>query len=633
MMRNLASLWRPSFLTAIAAITMTAGWSVSALAQAPQAPTALYVEDFENGTDANIQLLTAYTSTTGTAYTAHPNWLTACNGQIVAGATLQSQQPLSNCTLKTAAEDQDAFNSVRQLAWALGVFNGSDSTGMTWSQTTNRAVTGYTDGANPGVNIEFATVNQIPLPATTSSRFISFSVDAAAASCWSNSAPNYDFSLITSTGTAISAGTTGALCTNVYTSNIVGVPGVQCTPGVNNCPATGVSNPADFFARTLRSATPILFNGSSLGIRMTNLNGSGTGNDAAFDNIQVLDVTPSMYKAFSPSPAGINQPTTLTFTIVNTSELGAKPNWGFVDTLPAGLLVANPPNPANNGCGNVVVTASAGSNTVTVAGGDLATGQTSCTISVNVVAAAEGSYTNGASNITTTGLVPPPDATLVVLNPRLTLRKISVGGVDSFGFTGTNGAATQTLTTTTQGTPQAGATQPLAAASTATTITESTSPATYQVTDITCTGLGAGGTATPDLANRSVTLDAAATAPGSAIVCTFTNTLQQADIQVVKTASPDPVVSGDVVTYQIVMSNSGPLAVSNVLLTDVAGAGQDCTTPSTTATCLATGGASCPSPTVPVSSLLGAGITIPSLPVGGQVTVGLQCTVTATGVP
>ncbi|WFC43314.1 hypothetical protein [Pseudoxanthomonas sp. SE1] len=214
---------------------------------------------------------------------------------------------------------------------------------------------------------------------------------------------------------------------------------------------------------------------------------------------------------------------------------------------------------------------------------------------------------------------------------QLTLRKISLGGVDSFGFSGSNGVATQTLTTITDGTPEAGVTQPLTATSTATTITENTSPATYRVTDITCTGLGAGGTATPDLAARTVALNAAATAPGSDIVCTFTNTLQQADIQVVKTASPDPVLSGGVVTYSIVASNNGPQAASNVLLTDVAGAGQDCTVPSTTATCTATDGASCPSPTVPVSSLLGAGITIPSLPVGGQVTVSLQCAVTATG--
>jgi uncharacterized repeat protein (TIGR01451 family) len=217
--------------------------------------------------------------------------------------------------------------------------------------------------------------------------------------------------------------------------------------------------------------------------------------------------------------------------------------------------------------------------------------------------------------------------------PVLTIRKTSLGGVDSFGFTGTNGVVTQTLVTTVAGTPASGASQALTAAGVATTITESTTPATYQLTDITCTGLGAGGTATPDLTNRVVVLDAAATAAGADIVCTFTNTLQQTDIQVVKSALPDPVLSGQVVTYSLVVTNNGPLAASNVLLSDVAGAGQDCTVPSTTATCSATGGASCPSPTVAVSTVLGSGITIPTLPVGGQVTVTLQCTISASGTP
>lgn len=120
---------------------------------------------------------------------------------------------------------------------------------------------------------------------------------------------------------------------------------------------------------------------------------------------------------------------------------------------------------------------------------------------------------------------------------------------------------------------------------------------------------------------------------GAAIVCMIANTLRQTDLQVVKTASPNPVVSNGVVTYQIVVTNNGPLAADGAVLTDVAGVGQNCTAPSTTATCSATGGATCPSPTVPVSSLLGSGITIPTLPVGGQITIGLQCTVSATGTP
>lgn len=105
-----------------------------------------------------------------------------------------------------------------------------------------------------------------------------------------------------------------------------------------------------------------------------------------------------------------------------------------------------------------------------------------------------------------------------------------------------------------------------------------------------------------------------------------------ADLQVVKTATPDPVLTGETITYTLVATNNGPANATDVVLTDLPGSGLDCTTlPNGTATCTATGGASCPAPTVPTSSLLGSGIVLPTLPVGGQVTVSFQCIATATG--
>ena len=107
--------------------------------------------------------------------------------------------------------------------------------------------------------------------------------------------------------------------------------------------------------------------------------------------------------------------------------------------------------------------------------------------------------------------------------PTLTLTKVSIGGVGGFTFTGNNGWSSQTIITVTSGVGVAGATQTLATASTATTITE-VIPAGYALTSATCSGLGSGGTATPNLATGALVLDAAATASGSAIACTFTNT-------------------------------------------------------------------------------------------------------------
>ncbi len=81
----------------------------------------------------------------------------------------------------------------------------------------------------------------------------------------------------------------------------------------------------------------MLFSGSSLGLRLQNATGSGNGNDAAFDNIAVTDVTPRLDRTFASSTAPTGGSATLTFTVTNTSERGAKSGWGFTDTLPAGL--------------------------------------------------------------------------------------------------------------------------------------------------------------------------------------------------------------------------------------------------------------------------------------------------------
>ncbi|MDO8330044.1 MAG: hypothetical protein Q7T36_06195 [Fluviicoccus sp.] len=108
--------------------------------------------------------------------------------------------------------------------------------------------------------------------------------------------------------------------------------------------------------------------------------------------------------------------------------------------------------------------------------------------------------------------------------PTVTLTKVSLGGVRTFSFTGSNGFTAQNITTVSSGVGVSGATQYLTAASAPTVLTESL-PAGYNLTSVSCTGLGAGGVATPNLLAGTVSLDAAATAAGADIACTFTNTL------------------------------------------------------------------------------------------------------------
>lgn len=236
--------------------------------------------------------------------------------------------------------------------------------------------------------------------------------------------------------------------------------------------------------------------------------------------------------------------------------------------------------------------------------------------------------------LATDGEVEDYRITLPQLVPTVTIAKITTGGVGTFAFSGTNGFAAQNLTTTAPNTAVTGATQSLAAAGTTTTLTEGAA-ADFTLSGIACTGLGAGGTATPDLAARTVTLDAAATAGDANITCTFTNSAH-ANLQITKTNTPasgptdgsnDTVTAGSSVDYSIVVTNPGPGAADGAVVRDPATAGLTCTN----AVCgPATNGATCPAATgaALVTALQSsAGVAIPSLPVTGSVTFTLTCNV------
>ncbi|MGE4072800.1 MAG: C25 family cysteine peptidase [Lysobacterales bacterium] len=103
-------------------------------------------------------------------------------------------------------------------------------------------------------------------------------------------------------------------------------------------------------------------------------------------------------KAFSPTTVPANGVSTLTFTI-NNPNLTAVSGYNFTDNLPAGLVVANPPNASTSGCGTPTFAPSAGATSVSFGNptrGSIA-GNSSCSISVNVTAATNGSYVNGSS--------------------------------------------------------------------------------------------------------------------------------------------------------------------------------------------------------------------------------------------
>ena len=335
---------------------------------------------------------------------------------------------------------------------------------------------------------------------------------------------------------------------------------------------------------------------------------------------------------------------TRTYDVVvsNPGPFGAQ-NQNARDTLPAGIAAAiwtcavTTGSPTGTSCSSA--SGSTSNGVINWTGIDLPVGgSVTFRVTLTVPASYTGSLVNTAQVLPTDTVIDSNAGNNSATDtdpsvPRLTIVKTSQRGVGSFSFSGSNGVQAQTLTTTVAGTPVSGATLPLTAPGVVTAVTEAV-PSNYLLTGIACTGLGAGGTATPDLSTGTVTLDAAATPVNASITCSFTNTLKQTDVQVVKSASPNPVLSGDTVTYTIVVSNNGPLAADGAALSDSPGPGQACTT----AACSATSGATCPAggtsnEAVSVAALTGGGITLPALPVGGTVTVTMTCTVTASGSP
>ncbi|WP_157360544.1 DUF7933 domain-containing protein [Amycolatopsis thermoflava] len=380
---------RAGAVAGVAAVVAAAGASFAMATTpgspgTPQAPTTIYAENFQNRPAATpIVRLNQYTGAGGQRYGADPQWLSMCNGWIASSA-----QPVAPAAQVNDCSNQGTWNAVQQMAYALGSYTGV-------APNSNYAVSAMTAG-NPGApHVEFKTASNIPF--SGSNRFVTFSVDVAVINCFANH-PLLQFSLLDEAGRARPVGSQIDGC---GASRTINVPQIGSAPAKSATVGTYTSNGA------------VLVNGSSIGVQMVNNQPSGTGNDHAFDNIKILDVTPQLDKSFSPVEVNTGGTSTLTFTITNTSELAAKNGWSFTDALPAGLTVAGA---GTTNCPSGAVTAAAGATSVSVTG-NLTAGMASCTVSVPVTSGTAGSYTNGPGNMSLVGLNPPADTTVTFVEP------------------------------------------------------------------------------------------------------------------------------------------------------------------------------------------------------------------------
>jgi uncharacterized repeat protein (TIGR01451 family) len=335
----------------------------------------VFLEDFEQAGETPV-FLEDYVGAPplNETYTADPPWLDLgqCNGIILN----QSGAGQPDCRW---------VQHLKDMANALGQVSGTNP-------PTNHAVSAYSDTVDPGPDrVEFRT--EQPIPIAKPNRYITFAVDVAADNCALEN-PLLKFYL-TGSGPDIPTFTT---------------PINPCTDPKSKPYPGGMRG---LRAGSFASDRAVLFNGTQLGIKMLNGQGKWNGNDHAFDNIRILDATPQLDKTFSPATIDEGDTSTLTMTVTNTSELAAKNDFGFTDSLPDGVSVASDAN-ASTTCGDGTVTAEPGGSSVALDGGDLAVGTESCTVTVNVTADGAGSYVNSPEAVTTVGLNLPDPTTLTV---------------------------------------------------------------------------------------------------------------------------------------------------------------------------------------------------------------------------
>lgn len=145
-------------------------------------------------------------------------------------------------------------------------------------------------------------------------------------------------------------------------------------------------------------------------------------------------LAPTITKAFSPTQTTVNGTSTITYTITNPNGIDLT-GLAFTDNMPIGLRVNNPPNVMNS-CGGTFA-ANPGAIQVSLTNGSVYA-NSSCSISVTVVATSPGIKDNMTSPITSNESDPgsPSNIATLIVTKDPTFTSISSSIVMLNGFTG-----------------------------------------------------------------------------------------------------------------------------------------------------------------------------------------------------
>ena len=150
------------------------------------------------------------------------------------------------------------------------------------------------------------------------------------------------------------------------------------------------------------SSTP----GTHMNVTSDLTSSAGNSGDAT-DDLTVSTDRPGFSKSFSPTSIAIGERSTLTFTIDNTLNGSMNFSISFTDSLPTGVVIADPANTSNT-CTGGALTAIPGSSSISYTpafpGDASVAAATACTLTVDVVGVSQGSYVNVSNNLSSVNL-------------------------------------------------------------------------------------------------------------------------------------------------------------------------------------------------------------------------------------
>ena len=171
------------------------------------------------------------------------------------------------------------------------------------------------------------------------------------------------------------------------------IPGGSANASIDN----GSSDPdGDALTITQSPAGPYPHGNTTVLLTVTDTKGATAQASAV---VSVVDaVAPTISKAFGAPSIPLNGSTSLSFTLQNNNSTLTLTGVGFIDPLPAGLVISTP-NGLTGSCGGGTITATQGTNAISLFGASL-TASSTCTFSVNVTGIAGGMQNNTTGNVT-----------------------------------------------------------------------------------------------------------------------------------------------------------------------------------------------------------------------------------------